>query len=114
MDALDVELLWWEGCPSTERALFEVRAALAELGFEGAPVRMTEIATEDGARAAGFAGSPTIRVNGADVAVPAGDEIGLSCRVYRRRDGRASPTPDPDDLRDALRRASAPTEVKNR
>ena len=27
---------------------------------------------------------------------------GLDCRVYRRRDGRVSPTPDPLDLRAAL------------
>ena len=27
----------------------------------------------------------------------------LTCRVYRLRDGRYSPTPDPDDVRDALR-----------
>jgi hypothetical protein len=33
----------------------------------------------------------------------AGDEpAGLNCRVYARRDGRVSPTPDPQDLRDAL------------
>jgi hypothetical protein len=110
VDAPDVELRWWAGCPSTERALAEVREALAELGFDGAPVRMTEIATDDEALSAGFAGSPTVLVNGSDVVPAAEGEIGLSCRVYRRRDGRVSPTPDPDDLRDALRSA-APTEV---
>jgi hypothetical protein len=115
VDAPDVELLWWAGCPSTERALAEVREALAEFGFDGAAVRMSEIQTDAQAASARFAGSPTILLNGADV-VPAGrdTEIGLSCRVYRRRDGRVSPTPDPDDLRDALRRASAPTEVNRR
>jgi hypothetical protein len=70
---------------------------------------MTEIATDEEAGTARFAGSPTILVDGTDV-VPVDGEIGLSCRVYRRRDGRVSPTPDPDDLRDALR-ASALTEV---
>jgi hypothetical protein len=35
---------------------------------------------------------------------PAGEPTGLTCRVYRRRDGRYSPTPDPADLREALRR----------
>lgn len=108
---MDVELLWWAGCPSTERALVDVRQALAELGLGGVLVRMTEIATDDEAATADFAGSPTILVDGTDV-VPADDAVGLSCRVYRRRDGRVSPTPDPEDLRDALRRASAPREVK--
>jgi hypothetical protein len=31
--------------------------------------------------------------------------------VYRRRDGRLSPTPDPHDLREALRRAAERVEV---
>jgi hypothetical protein len=71
----DLELLWWEGCPSTDQA--------------------------------GFRGSPTILINGEDFAGADGDDIGLGCRVYRRRDGRISPTPDPDDLREALKQAAA-------
>ena len=48
-------------------------------------------------------GSPTIRVDGADLQ-PAGEEpAGLTCRLYRLRDGRVSPPPDPADLREALR-----------
>jgi len=101
-----VELLWWEGCPSTERALAAVREAVAELGLSDVEVRMREIATDDDARDAGFVGSPTILIDGADLVPAADDEhIGLSCRVYRRRDGRISPIPDPDDLREALQRA---------
>ena len=103
---MTVELLWWEGCPSTERALAAVREAVAELGLSDVEVRMREIATDDDARDAGFVGSPTILIDGADLVPAADDEhIGLSCRVYRRRDGRISPIPDPDDLREALQRA---------
>jgi hypothetical protein len=29
--------------------------------------------------------------------------MGLTCRVYHLRDGRVSPVPDPDDVRDKLR-----------
>jgi hypothetical protein len=108
-----VELLWWEGCPSTERALAAVREALTELGLSGVEVHMREIETDDDARDARLVGSPTILIDGVDL-VPAADEeqIGLSCRVYRRRDGRVSPIPDPDDLRDALARAARRSEVK--
>lgn len=103
---MNVELLWWEGCPSTERALAAVREALSELDLSGVEVRMREIATDDDARDAGFVGSPTILIDGKDLVPAADDEqIGLSCRVYRRRDGRISPIPDPDDLREALQRA---------
>jgi hypothetical protein len=100
-----VELLYWEGCPSHPQALAELRAALAELGRTDVEVTVTEIATERQARERGFVGSPTVLVGGLDV-VATGDAepTRLTCRVYRRRDGRYSPTPDPLDLRDALRR----------
>ena len=110
---VNVELLWWEGCPSTARALAAVREALTELGLDGAEVRMREIRDDGDARESGFVGSPTILIDGVDLVPGAADEqIGLSCRVYRRRDGRVSPIPDPDDLREALARAAQRTEVK--
>jgi hypothetical protein len=103
----DVELLWWAGCPSTDRAEAELEQAIHELGLSGVRVRRTEIASEEEARARGFVGSPTILVDGADVASPGPQEpVALACRVYHRRDGRISPTPDPDDTRGALRRAA--------
>jgi hypothetical protein len=119
----DIELLWWEGCPSTERARSELALALEEVGLPGAEVRMREIRTEAHARAAGFAGSPTILVDGEDLVGHSptrrgdgehggGEHGGLSCRIYRRRDGRISPTPDPDDLRDALLRAATRVETR--
>jgi hypothetical protein len=105
---VNVELLWWEGCPSTEPALAAVREALSELGLSGVEVHTREIETDDDAQAAAFVGSPTILIDGVDLVPAAAEEtIGLSCRVYRRRDGRVSPIPDPDDLREALQRAEA-------
>jgi hypothetical protein len=107
-----VELLWWEGCPSTEQALTAVREALAELGLADVEVRLREVVTDSEADELGFVGSPSILIDGQDLVPGAAEEqIGLSCRVYRRRDGRVSPTPDPDDLREALRRAAERTEV---
>jgi hypothetical protein len=113
MRELDVELLWWEGCPSTERAVEAVREALADVGLDRVEVRMREIKDDGEALDSGFVGSPTILIDGVDLVPAADDEqIGLSCRVYRRRDGRVSPIPDPDDLREALRRAAERAEVK--
>jgi hypothetical protein len=107
----DLELQWWDGCPSTESALDELRQALAELGLERAEVRMREIRTDDEAREAGFPGSPTILIDGIDCAAGDHAALGLTCRIYHRRDGRISPLPDPDDLRDALRAAARREEV---
>ena len=98
-----IELLYWEGCPSHPAALAELRAILHELGHDDAEVEVREVETEDEARKENFIGSPTIRVDGADVfPPPPGEPTGLNCRVYRLRDGRFSPTPDPQDLREAL------------
>jgi hypothetical protein len=109
---VNVELLWWEGCPSTERALKEVREALSSLGLDEVEVLTREVRTDADAADVGFVGSPTILIDGVDLVPAAADEqIGLSCRVYRRRGGRISPTPDPDDLREALARAAAHKEV---
>lgn len=109
----EVQLLWWDGCPSTERALAELREALDEVGLDQVEVRVTEIRTDADADGAGFKGSPTVLVDGADVVDTgrADEPTGLNCRVYHRRDGRISPTPDPDDLREALQRAATRLEV---
>ena len=100
---MKVELLWWEGCPSTEKALEELRAALAEQGLDPEGVELREVTSDEQAERERFFGSPTIRIEGRDLQPAAeGEPVGLSCRVYRLRDGRPSPTPDPADLRDAL------------
>jgi hypothetical protein len=99
-----VELLYWEGCPSHERALAELREALDELGHGDVAVDKRRIDTEAQAAEEGFVGSPTIRVGGVDPFPADPDGARLSCRVYRLSDGRYSPTPDPGELRQALRR----------
>jgi hypothetical protein len=113
MPGPSVELLWWDGCPSTEKARRELHDALAELGLSHVEIVETEMRTDADAAAAGFAGSPTVLVDGEDVDPPGTDEpVGLSCRVYRRGDGGVAPTPDPDAVRGALRQALARKEVK--
>ena len=73
-------------------------------GLNPSELQVREIRSERQAQAERFAGSPTIRVDGHDVQPPpAGEPPALTCRVYRLRDGRPSPTPDRADLDDALR-----------
>ena len=103
--APEVEFLWWSECPSWERALADLKAAMVENGLDPGSIDEREIESEAQAEAEGFPGSPTIRVNGEDVAEPAeGMPRGLVCRVYLRRDRRVSPLPDPLDMREALAR----------
>lgn len=105
--------MWWEGCPSTERALNQLREILVELGLGDAEIRTREIRTAAQAVDTGFRGSPTVLIDGIDVNPGAEPEEPnpLTCRVYHRRDGRISPIPDPDDVRTALRAAAGQTEV---
>lgn len=103
-----VELLWWAGCPSHGKALEMLAEVMRELGLDPATVDNRQIVTEADAAREDFIGSPTIRVNGADiVADEEMSQTALSCRLYFRRDGRPSPVPDIEDMRVALRRAVA-------
>ncbi len=97
-----VELLFWDGCPSHPQALADLRAAMGDVGLDPDAVLVREVDTDAGAEHERFVGSPTIRVDGADVEPPGDEPAGLTCRVYRRSDGRVSPVPDPAVLRAAL------------
>jgi hypothetical protein len=98
-----IQLLFWDGCPSHPRALAELQAVVVGAGLDSATIELLEIATEQDAVAAGFVGSPTVRVDGVDVEPPQPDAVpSLSCRVYRRPSGRYSPLPDIDDVRRAV------------
>lgn len=101
---MKVELLWWDGCPSHPETLEDLTKVLREEGVD-AEVALVEVENDEQARRERFPGSPTVRIDGVD-ALPAeeAEPFSLTCRVYRLRDGRISATPDPEDLRDAVRR----------
>jgi hypothetical protein len=104
---MKVELLWWDGCPSHPETLEDLKRVLREEGVE-ADVDLVEVESDDQAHRERFPGSPTVRIDGEDIVPPQEAEpFSLTCRVYRLRDGRISPTPDPEDLREAVRRINA-------
>jgi hypothetical protein len=104
---MNVEFLFWEGCPSHPKALADLRAVMIELGLDPDAVVVREVHTDAGAEREHFVGSPTIRIDGVEIQPPGDEPFGLTCRVYHRRDGRISPTPDPADVRDALAAAQS-------
>ncbi len=102
---MQVQLLYYEECPSHEQALERLRQALGEEQIE-AEVAVVRVATEEQAQQVGFPGSPTFLVNGADCLPPAaGTPARLTCRAYRLEDGRIGPLPSLAMLRAALRAA---------
>jgi hypothetical protein len=93
MAAPIVEVLYFEGCPNYQRAVALLQRALDGAGIS-APIQLIRVETEDEADRVGFYGSPSIRVNGRDVApVAEGVQPGLYCRVYHTPGGRLSPVP---------------------
>jgi hypothetical protein len=97
-----VEFLYWEGCPSHPEARELLEEVLEARGVD-ATVDVREVRTQEEARALGFPGSPTIRVDGRDVD-PAGadDPASLSCRIYHLPNGRVSPVPTREQIEEAL------------
>jgi hypothetical protein len=99
---VDVEFLYWEGCPSYPEARRLLGEVLAERAID-AEVKVQEVRSQAEAEDLGFPGSPTIRVDGRDVdpdgatARPA-----LMCRIYRKPDGGVSPVPTREQLEAAL------------
>lgn len=86
---MQIELLYFDGCPSWRIALDNLRAVLAE---SDAPidVKLTRVESNKQAIEARFVGSPTIRLDGVDL-FPVGHEdhedYALGCRVYHTPDG---------------------------
>ena len=81
--------------PVASRALEQLRGVLSDEGLDPDSVELVEIASDEQAQQERFFGSPTIRIDGEDVIPPAeGDPVGLSCRLYRLRDGRPHPLPN--------------------
>ncbi len=66
-------------------------------------MRVLVVRNLDEAEASDFHGSPTIRVDGADVDPPDTEvPVNLGCRVYRQPDGSFDGVPSVDRIRDAL------------
>lgn len=99
-----IEILYWQGCPSYERTLVLLDELFDELGLDPDELRKSEIKTHEDAERERFIGSPTIRVDGVDISDPGDTMYGLECRLYYHRDGRPSPLPDRDELKEALQR----------
>ena len=85
-----VELLYFDGCPSWETAWAELGRALASTHAD-ARVRLVNISDIPAEQQDGFAGSPTIRIDGLDLEGFSGPPV-LACRRYPVTAGRGWPS----------------------
>jgi hypothetical protein len=103
---MNVELLYFDGCPSHERLLPRLRELVAEVD-PAVEVELRRVETIEEAERERFLGSPTVRVDGRDVD-PGADQrgdFGMKCRVYKTADG-LGPLPPDSRITEALTRAS--------
>ena len=101
---MTIELIYFDDCPSWERAWSELGRALAGADADVA-VRLRHIDELDESEARGFAGSPTIRIDGRDLEGYDGPAV-HACRRYDSNEGRGWPTAA--QIRDAVE-AAGPT-----
>ena len=79
---MKVEVLYVADCPSHHAAVTLVKDVLAAQGV-AAEITEVLVSDEQTAHELKFPGSPTIRINGRDVAEPSEREVfALSCRLY--------------------------------
>jgi hypothetical protein len=89
---MEIDLLYFDGCPSWQNGLENLKAALKVEELES-DIRLVRV--EDDAEAARlkFLGSPSFRANGLDLWPEERKRYNLSCRVYPTPQGmKGSPT----------------------
>jgi hypothetical protein len=78
-----IEFQYFDGCPNSEATLDNLTALIREGVISSSEVAVTEILGPDDAERKRFQGSPTILVDGKDIAtgqIP--DGYSYSCRTY--------------------------------
>ena len=108
MRELRIQYLYFADCPSHEEGLARLRKVLAERAAVP-EIEIIEVRTEAQARRLKFIGSPTIRIDGRDIDPGGlmGENYALTCRIYHLPEGRFSPLPSEQMIREALGAATS-------
>ncbi|NOG44220.1 MAG: hypothetical protein HND50_03270 [Calditrichaeota bacterium] len=97
---MNVELYYFEGCPSYIETEENLKMTLAELGLTE-KYKMIEVSNSEDAIAKKFLGSPTIKINGIDLEHKDGNYV-FGCRVYTI-DGKMQGTPSIEFIKKNLK-----------
>ncbi len=99
-----VELLFWEADPQYMTARQRLAEVLGEDAFE-TPIQMIAVASPEDAELLDFPGSPTIRLDGADIDPRDDGRPGLRLRGYPPDDDLDGPRTEPIPGKRLIRRA---------
>ena len=80
---MEIEFLYFEGCPHHEPALQLLKKVMAGEGI-ASPIKKIDVVSDSMAQEVRFQGSPSIRINGQDIesAGIAEQGFGRKCRIY--------------------------------
>ena len=102
---VNIQFLYYEQCPSHPAAKERLETVMYEEGIK-TNIQMIEIQDLEQVKDSIFPGSPTILVNGKDIDPPSPTAMSaLTCRAYRIENGRISPLPSKNMIRNALVKA---------
>jgi hypothetical protein len=79
---MEIELLYFDGCPSWQNALANLQTALREEELD-IPIDLSEVKSDQDAAGAKFLRSPSFQVYGEDFWPEDRKTYSMSCRVYR-------------------------------
>lgn len=95
---MDARVAYFDDCPCWRTAEERPGEALTLVGRPDVPVTLVDVRSQTEARVSGFAGSPTILIDGVDLFPGSAVRThGLACRLYRSPSGPAG-APSVDDL----------------
>jgi hypothetical protein len=99
-----VELLYWDADPNYMTARQRLVEVLTEDAFE-TPIQMIAVNSAADAELLEFPGSPTIRIDGADIHPPGLGGVGLRLRTYPDDEDLDGPASEPLPGKRLIRRA---------
>jgi hypothetical protein len=83
---IKIELLYFDGCPSWEAGLRNLKAALALENIDTS-IELIKVESDVDAESEKFLGSPSFRIDGKDLWFEERQSYSLGCRVYASGEG---------------------------
>jgi hypothetical protein len=83
---MDIELLYFDDCPSWKNTLVTLEAIVEEFGISS-NISLIRVETQEEAVLHRFIGSPTIRANKKDLFPTDQGQFALGCRIYQTSEG---------------------------
>lgn len=83
---MEINLLYFEGCPSWKKALANLQIASMKVNLD-MRIKLIDVKSAQEATNVKFLGSPSFQINGQDLWPEARQSYLMNCRVYKTNEG---------------------------